>query len=233
MSDYTSNKDITYAVIGTGKTGGAVLQKLGSSAIGFDEDNRPTPEALKKCDIAIVFVPGAAAEQIVNVVLEAGIAAVWGTTGYAWPEGLAEQVKKKGVRWVIGSNFSMGMNLVRKAIKLMGQGAEMLHAPSFHIHEVHHLNKQDAPSGTAISWKEWLNRDAVISSDRQGDVKGIHHLHIKTRGESIYLKHEAHSRDIFAEGAIWSANYILNHRFIEPGVYPFSDLFDQAFSELI
>ena len=233
MSDQKSVEEVKYAVIGTGKTGSTVLQKLGEAAIGFDEFNRPTVEALKKCDIAIIFVPGTAAEQVIEIVLEAGIPAIWGTTGYSWPEELTERVREKGARWVLGSNFSMGMNLVRKAIKLLGQGAEMLQDPSYHIHEVHHINKQDAPSGTAISWKEWLNRDAAISSDRQGDVKGIHHLHIKTRGESIYLKHEAHSRDIFADGAIWSANYILNHRFIEPGVYPFSDLFDKAFSELI
>ncbi len=233
MSDLKNESQFKYAVIGTGKTGGTVLNKLGDAAIAFDENDKPTAEKLRECDVAIIFVPGVAAEQVVEVVLEAGIPAIWGTTGYAWPEDLSHRVKERDTRWVIGSNFSMGMNLVRKAIQIMGQGAGLLHDPSFHIHEVHHTNKLDAPSGTAISWKEWLNRDAVISSDRQGDVKGIHNLHIKTKGESIYLKHEAHSRDIFAEGAIWSANYILNQRFIEPGVYPFSDLFDKAFKEAI
>ena len=233
MSDLKSGNQYKYAVIGTGKTGGTVLSKLVDSAIAFDENHEPTADKLRECDVAIIFVPGTAAEQVAEVVLEAGIPAIWGTTGYAWPEDLATRVKERSARWVIGSNFSMGMNLVRKAIQILGQGAGMLQNPSFHIHEVHHTNKLDAPSGTAISWMEWLNRDAAISSDRQGDVKGIHNLHIKTIGESIYLKHEAHSRDIFAEGAIWSANYILNQRFIEPGLYQFSDLFDKAFKEAI
>jgi 4-hydroxy-tetrahydrodipicolinate reductase len=226
-------KEIIYSVIGTGKTGGTVLDMLGDKAMAFDENNRPTAEKLSESDIAIVFVPGIAASQVLDIVLEAGIPAVWGTTGYEWPADLPDRVKKQGVRWVAGSNFSMGMNLVRNAIQMIGKGSEMLKNPSFHIHEVHHIHKQDEPSGTALSWQEWLGKEAGISSDRQGDVKGIHNLHLQTAGESIYLKHEAHSREIFAEGAIWTANYLLENRFIEPGFYPFSDIFDKAFRELL
>mgnify|MGYP003132193530 CR=1 FL=1 len=231
MSD--NKKEIIYSVIGTGKTGGAVLDQLGDNTIAFDENNRPTADKLSESDIAIIFVPGNAASQIVDIVLEARIPAIWGTTGYSWPADLPDRVKDRGVRWVVGSNFSMGMNLVRKAMQIIGKGSEMLKDPSFHIHEVHHINKLDEPSGTALSWQEWLGKEATISSDRQGDVKGIHNLHLKTAGESIYLKHEAHTRDIFAEGAIWTANYILTHPFIEPGFYPFSDIFDKAFGELL
>lgn len=226
-------KEIIYSVIGTGKTGGTVLDLLGGKARAFDENNRPTAEKLSESDIAIIFVPGIAASQVLEVVLEAGIPAVWGTTGYEWPSDLPDRVKAKGVRWVTGSNFSMGMNLVRKAIQIIGKGSEMLKNPTFHIHEVHHIQKQDEPSGTALSWREWLGKEAVISSDRQGDVKGIHNLQLQTAGESIYLKHEAHSREIFAEGAVWTANYLLENRYIEPGFYPFSEIFDKAFRELI
>ncbi len=222
-----------FAVIGTGKTGGTVTEQLGESAIPFDEDNKPTPEKLSEADAAIIFVPGTAAKEIIEILLETDLPAVWGTTGYQWPEELPVRVKKVGNRWIIGSNFSLGMNLVRKSLNILGKGAEFLDEPKFHIHEVHHVHKQDAPSGTALSWREWLGKDASISSDRQGDVKGIHELHLKTAGESISLKHEAHNRSIFAEGAIWTANYILDHPEITPGVYPFSELFDRAFKELL
>jgi 4-hydroxy-tetrahydrodipicolinate reductase len=228
-----SKENVKYSVVGTGKTGGAVASLLGENAVPFDEFNKPTVAKLKETDIAIVFVPGSAAEQVQEQILEAGIPAVWGTTGYEWPEDLPNRVKEIKQRWVIGSNFSLGMNLVRKAINILGKGSEMLVDPKFHIHEVHHVRKQDAPSGTALSWRDWLGKDALISSDRQGDVIGIHNLHIKTAEESIYLKHEAHSRLVFAEGAVWTANYILKNRFIEPGVYQFSNIFDRAFSELI
>jgi len=219
------------SVIGTGKTGSAVAELLGNQAVCFDSKSTITAEKLKETDIAIIFVPGEAAEEVSNIVLESGIPAIWGTTGYAWPENLPDQVKEVNAKWVIGSNFSLGMNLIRKALNILGKGGDFLNDPEYHIHEVHHVHKKDAPSGTALSWQEWLGRDASISSDRQGDVKGIHNLHLQTNNESIYLKHEAHSRKLFAEGAIWTAEYLLKNPQIESGVYPFSSIFDQAFSK--
>ncbi|REL33329.1 hypothetical protein DYD21_11150 [Rhodohalobacter sp. SW132] len=218
------------SVIGTGKTGGAIVDLLGDSAVPFNELNKPTVEKLKETDAAIVFVPGDAAEEILELLLQTDIPAVWGTTGYQWPENLPKRVKLAGSRWIIGSNFSLGMNLVRKALHIFGSGSEMLDSPEFHIHEIHHTNKVDQPSGTALSWREWLNRDASISSNRVGDVKGVHELHIKTQNESIYLKHEAHDRKLFAEGAIWAAKQLINDSTIMPGLYPFSELFDKEFA---
>lgn len=222
-------KQIKYSVIGTGKTGSAVLELLGEAAIPYNCEKPATADALAKSDIAIIFVPGTAAAEVLETVLEAEIPAIWGTTGYQWPADLSGKVKDANSRWVLGSNFSLGMNLIRKALNILGKGSGLLSEPAFHIHEVHHVHKQDAPSGTALSWQEWLGMEAKISSDRQGDIKGIHNLHIKTAMESIRLEHEAHSRAVFAEGAVWAANYILAHPYISPGVYPFSDLFDRAF----
>lgn len=221
------------SVIGTGKTGGAVADLLNEDAVRFDSESTITPQKLQKTDVAIIFVPGEAAPEIIELLLDAKIPAVWGTTGYSWPKNLPDRVKNAETRWVIGSNFSLGMNLIRKALNIFGKGGEMMKNPEYHIHEVHHVHKKDAPSGTALSWQKWLDRDALISSDRQGDVKGIHNLHIKTEFESIYLKHEAHNRKLFAEGAIWTAKHLLKHPEIPTGVYSFSSIFDQAFSELL
>lgn len=217
------------AVIGTGKTGGAVLELMGSEGIPFDSKHPPTVEKLKKADVAIVFVPGSAAEDIIEPLLRSGIPAVWGTTGYQWPQDLNSRVQKANTQWVIGTNFSLGMNLVRKAIEILGRGAELLKDPEFHIHEVHHVHKKDAPSGTALSWEQWLGQHAEITSSREGDVKGIHELHIRSKYESIHLKHEAHHRELFAEGAIWTARKLFNHSDIKPGVYKFESFFDQIF----
>ena len=219
------------AVIGTGKTGSAVADLLDDRALTFNETNKATPDKLKRADAAIIFVPADAAEEVIDVLLQCKMPAVWGTTGYSWPANLPDRVKETGSRWVIGSNFSLGMQVVRKALNVLGQGVEMLDAPMLHIHEVHHVHKKDAPSGTALSWREWLGKDAAISSDRQGDVKGIHELEIKTKGETLSLRHEAHSRRIFAEGAVWTADYLLDHPMIEPGVYPFTDVFDHVFKK--
>ena len=206
------------SVIGTGKTGSSVADLLAEDAVRFNRSNPPDAGKVSKTDAAIVFVPPDAAKEISDILIEAAVPSVWGTTGYTWPENLPERVKDAETRWVIGSNFSMGMNLIRKALRILGSGSSLLDDAEFHIHEVHHKGKKDAPSGTALSWQGGVGQDAHISSDRQGDVKGIHSLHIKTKYESITLKHEAHSRKLFAEGAVWAAKYLLSHPHIGPGV---------------
>lgn len=222
------------ALIGDGKTGGHVKELLDEKdLIVFNVDNKPTVEKLKKADVAIIFVPGSAAEELIEPLLESKIPAAWGTTGYQWPENLPERVKVSGTRWVVASNFSLGMNIIRKCLLAIGKGSELLQDPEFHIHEIHHKDKQDAPSGTALKWEEWLGVDDVqISWNRQGDVKGVHSLHVQTDFESLHLKHEAHDRAVFAHGAIWAARFLYNNSSIMPGLYTFESIIDLAFNNL-
>ncbi|MDZ7756135.1 dihydrodipicolinate reductase C-terminal domain-containing protein [Rhodohalobacter sp.] len=220
------------AVIGTGKTGGKVVELLGDECSeAFDEHNPPTVEKLKQSDAVIIFVPGDAVPDVIDDVLEAGIPAAWGSTGFDWPEDLADQVKKKNTSWVLASNFSLGMNVIRKSIQVISKASSILKDPEFHIHEVHHVHKKDAPSGTALSWKEWLDKEAEVTSAREGDVKGIHELTVKTGTEKITLKHKALDRALFAEGAIWAAKQMVENPDIENGVHAFGQLFDQIIME--
>ncbi|MDX1671349.1 MAG: dihydrodipicolinate reductase C-terminal domain-containing protein [Balneolaceae bacterium] len=220
------------AVIGTGKTGSKVLELLSEERVvgPFNTEHPPTIEKLKTADVAIIFVPGDAVDDILETVLKSGVAAAWASTGYAWPEDLDSRCKERGVTWVRASNFSLGMNIIRRCIDVISEGSVLLNDPSFHIHEVHHTDKKDAPSGTAISWKNWLAREAEITSERKGDIKGIHTLRVSTESESIHLEHEAHKRTVFAEGAIWAAEQLLQSD-LEPGFYDFSTIFDKAMKE--
>lgn len=220
-----------FAVIGTGKTGGKVVEVLDDDQIvgPFDSSNKPTVEKLKQADAAILFVPGAAAEELIDPLLEAEIPAAWGTTGYEWPSYLDERLKEKKLAWLQASNFSLGMNIVRRCLQIIGQSSSVLDHPEFNIHEVHHKHKQDAPSGTAISWEKWLGHDAKITSERKGDIKGIHQLEVKTETESIHLKHQAHDRKIFAQGAIWAAEQLVG-RNIESGFHDLATIFDNVMS---
>lgn len=218
------------ALIGTGKTGGKVAELLGEEQIAgtFDSSHKPTPEKLAGADVAIIFVPGSAVLEVKDVVLEAGLPAAWGSTGFEWPDDLDQVLKDKGLKWLKASNFSIGMNIIRRCLRVISEGSDMLPDPGFHIHEIHHIHKKDAPSGTAISWRDWLGKDAEITSERKGDIKGIHELQVKTESESIWLKHEAHDRKVFAEGAIWAAKQLVKET-VEPGFYDFSDIFDRNF----
>lgn len=217
------------AVIGTGKTGGKVVELLGPDRISdtFDEDNEPTAEKLKAADAAIIFVPGSAVDNIFDAVFEAGIPAVWGSTGYEWGPDLDRKLNQAGIKWLRSSNFSLGMNIIRRAIKVISEGSEMLKDQVFRIHEIHHIHKKDAPSGTALSWKEWLGKDAEITSERKGDIKGIHELTVATQAESIFLKHQAHDRAVFAQGAIWAVEQLVKEN-VKPGFHDFSSIFDET-----
>jgi 4-hydroxy-tetrahydrodipicolinate reductase len=220
------------SVIGTGKTGSKVVELLGDKLLyAFDESNPATIEKLKESDAVIIFVPGDAVGSVLDLVIASKVHAAWGSTGFDWPEDLNEQVKSAGSKWVLATNFSLGMNIIRNAIEKMSEGAGILKNPEFHIHEIHHIHKQDAPSGTAISWKEWLNKDAEVTSEREGDINGIHELTIKTEREKITLNHEALDRSIFAEGAIWAAEQLVNNLTLSDGVHTFGALFDHIMKE--
>ena len=220
------------SVIGTGKTGGKVVEMLGGNlAYAFDESNPPSIEKLQESDVVIIFVPGDAVDDIFPMVLDSGTPAIWGSTGYEWPQNLNEKVKQQQTKWVTATNFSLGMNIVRNAIDVISKGSGILKNPDFSIHEVHHVHKKDAPSGTAISWQEWLGENLEITSAREGDVNGIHELTVQTATEKITLRHEALDRSLFAEGAIWAAEQIVNEQILTNGVVTFGELFDLTIKE--
>lgn len=220
------------AVIGIGKTGKEVVKLLPKEQLSgaYDIDDQVTSDELKKAAVVIIFVPGAAVAEVLPVVMASGIPAIWGSTGFKWPEDLDQQLKQHQTKWVIAANFSLSMNLIRHCLTILGQGKQLLNDPHFTINEIHHVHKKDAPSGTALSWQEWLNTDCAINSERKGDIKGIHELILETNDETISLKHEVHNRALFARGAIWAAEFLLNNS-MENGLYDFSQLADQALME--
>ncbi|KPJ67454.1 MAG: hypothetical protein AMJ43_04145 [Coxiella sp. DG_40] len=222
------------AIIGSGKTGGEVVKLLPENQISgiYNSSNKVTKDQLKNADVAIIFVPGSAVPEILPIVISAGIPAVWGSTGFEWPSDLDEQLKKHHTKWIIATNFSLGMNLIRHCMKTLAKGKQFLESPHFTIHEIHHKHKKDAPSGTALSWREWLNIDCDIYSQRKDDIKGIHELILNTNDEMISLKHEVHNRALFAKGALWAADYLVSHHSPNNGLYTFSEIVDQLFKEL-
>lgn len=202
-------------------------------------------EDLRKADVVIEFSnPGSVLENI-QWCLNAGIPVIVGTTG--WYEHL-DQVKKwcseKNGALVYASNFSIGVNIFfelnRRLAELMKTRPEF--EPS--ITEIHHTQKKDAPSGTAItlandllktsfSKKSWVNvsgsnaelkcdnpSEMIILSRREEAVVGIHTVEYKSSTDRIEIKHEAFSREGFAKGALAAATWIQNKK----GVYEFREV---------
>ena len=97
----------------------------------------------------------------------------------------------------------------------------------FSIEETHHKNKVDNPSGTALTWANWLGKEKTsVIGHRVDDQVGTHELKIKTPFEEINLTHKSLSRALFAQGALYAAKYLLNNT-LKPGVYDFHDIVEK------
>src|SRR5690606_2771011 len=214
------------ALLGYGKMGKTIeqiaLEK--SHEIVFKSTSLAVEGDLSNADVAIEFsTPGAAVKHIKKA-LEATIPVVSGTTG--WLKHYDEIINlchKLNGTFLYASNFSVGVNIFfainAYAAKLMQKFDEY----EVSIKEIHHTQKIDAPSGTAISLAKdilkhsdksgWIldekNPDKLtISAIREEDVKGTHIITYQSEIDSIQLQHEAFSRTGFAKGAILAAEWI-------------------------
>jgi len=196
--------------------------------------------AMERCDVAIDFSQADAIEEIYRAALTYRRPLVIGTTGHsAGQRGMIENVARS-VPVVLASNFSVGVNalfwLTRKATELLGPGFDL------EIVEMHHRMKKDAPSGTAKTLAEILQKarktDKVrhgregdlgerdpseigIHSIRGGDAVGDHTVVFAGPGERLELTHRASSRDTFAKGALRAARWVVDR---PPGLYSMQDV---------
>lgn len=196
------------------------------------------PAHLKGADVAIEFTEPSSAVSNIFACFDAGVPVVCGTTGWfgRLPEVKARCAESGGTLFY-ASNYSIGVNLyfamVRAAARMMRNYQQ--YTPS--IHEIHHVKKKDAPSGTAITLAELLQDELTqfdgwtdhpageaekirITSLREGDVKGTHEVLFSSPTDEIELTHRAHSRDGFALGAIRAAEWV----YTKKGCYHMADL---------
>ena len=221
------------ALFGKGKTGGKVLDLMLEAQIPhsiFDSTNIPTKEKLSGHDVVISFLPGDAFHAYIPLLVETKIPVICGSTGLSWPLDFDAYLKEKNLKWIYATNFSLGMNLVQQMILVLSRAHKIFDNYKFDLHEIHHTKKLDSPSGTALSWKSWSGHEMDITSDRIGDVSGIHELKLSTPYEEISIKHEALDRKIFAEGALYAAKKILSDKTLGPGFYLFQDIVQRELS---
>jgi 4-hydroxy-tetrahydrodipicolinate reductase len=218
----------------------------------LDENNNVdgdgiTNDAFRTVDVAIDFSHPEAAPVNIKKVLQTGTPVVVGTTGWLDQKKAIQQFcKDRDGRLLYGSNFSIGVQLFAKLIERAGElfGGNKMFDVS--LHEVHHTNKADAPSGTALTLAErWINgssgnRKAIygvpekgrvdkdkfyITSQRLGSVFGEHQLRVNSFFDDIEITHRARSRDAFASGAIKAAEWLYKHQ--QPGFYLIEDIVEE------
>lgn len=226
------------ALLGYGKMG-RTIEKLAlekGHSVVFKSSSDYSEGNLEDASVVIEFSSPEAAVKNISKALTAGIPVVSGTTG--WLDHfyeITELCKERNGSFIYASNFSVGVNLFfninEYVAKMMAPWKEYI--PS--IKEIHHTEKKDAPSGTAISLAEGLlkysaknewqldfedERVLKISASREKDVKGTHIVTYDSPIDTISLKHEAHSREGFALGALLAAEWLLDKK----GVFTMKDV---------
>ncbi len=213
---------IKLALLGKGKTGSKVLDLFPTATV-FDSKNPPNLQNLKGHKVIISFLPGEIFKKYIPILIKCQIPVIVGSTGFKFPKNFDKKLKEQKILWVKSSNFAIGMLLIKPMIEELGKIKNLTDDYSFSLSEIHHTKKLDAPSGTAISWKEWLGEDLPIASIREGDELGTHKLVLKTPFEEITLIHKTLDRKIFAQGALLAAKKVLKSK--KKGLIDFRDLF--------
>jgi len=185
----------------------------------------PIEPAMKSCDMAIDFSQAGAIDEICRAAVAHRRALVIGTTGHSTEQRQIIETTARSVPIVFASNFGVGVNvlfwLTGKATELLGNDF------SPEITETHHKMKKDAPSGTAKTLSEIVKRARKIDSEipiqsiREGDVVGDHTIIFSGPSERLELTHRAASREIFANGALRAAKWIIGKA---PGLYSMQDV---------
>ncbi len=232
------------ALIGYGKMGKAIeaiaMEKGHQVILKIDINNieELTSENLKKCDVAIEFTnPDNAVKNILQC-FDAGIPVVCGTTGWLDSFEEVQQIcKQKNATFLCASNFSIGVNIFfeinKYAASLMNQQEEY----DVSIEEIHHTQKKDSPSGTAITLAEqiiqkidrkskWINnvsrnvQELEIISKRIDPAPGTHKIKYTSAVDDIEIIHTAHNRQGFAKGAILAAEFLQDKK----GIFTMKDV---------
>ncbi|SEA90827.1 dihydrodipicolinate reductase [Flavobacterium gillisiae] len=228
------------ALLGYGKMG-QVIERIAQERgheIVLKKDENNTYDGLSTADVAIDFsVPTAAVPNISNCFL-ANVPVVSGTTG--WLEHYDEMValcSAKNGAFISSSNFSLGVNIFFEINEYLAKMMAKLDSYSIEMEEIHHTQKLDAPSGTAISlakgviensnYTNWTldepRADQIhINAKRIGTVPGTHTVTYNSAVDSIEIKHTAHNREGFALGAVITAEWIVGKH----GVFSMKDVLE-------
>lgn len=246
------------ALLGYGKMG-KIIEKIALDRkheivlkIGQANLHELTTENLKQADAVIEFsTPGTVLDHI-NACFNAGVPVVVGTTGW---HNMLSTVKEKcesgGNTLLYGTNFSVGVNIFFHVNKMLAKLMNNYPYYDVQVEEIHHIQKLDSPSGTAITIAEgiidnldnkdgWINiltgnnaaddsnvpnDQLLIESHRIDSVPGTHTVIYDSEVDSIEFKHTAHNRNGFALGAVLAAEWIADKK----GFYSVEDMFNFNF----
>jgi 4-hydroxy-tetrahydrodipicolinate reductase len=232
------------ALLGYGKMGHAIeeiaVARGHEIVLKINDQNLEdlTRDNIRKAEAAIEFTnPDSALENILFCLRE-GVAVVCGTTGWlSNKEKVEEKCKELNGSFLYASNFSVGVNIFFELNKKLASLLKPHPAYNVAIKEIHHTQKKDAPSGTAITLAEqivqlsdvkrkWINEESdnetelSIISKRINEVPGTHSVKYTSAVDDIEIIHTAHNRKGFAEGAVLAAEFVVDKK----GIFTMKDV---------
>ena len=232
------------ALIGYGKMGKAIEEIALANGdevvlkIGLENLEDFTIQNLKQADVAIEFTDPHSAVENIKKCLDAGLPIVCGTTGWLKElDTIKTYCLEKNGTFLYASNFSVGVNLFFALNKYLATLMSNHSEYEVSVEEVHHTQKKDAPSGTAITLAEqllekikakqnWVNEKTAekseleIISKRINDVPGIHTIKYNSPVDYIEITHSAYNRKGFAGGALLAAKYVADKK----GIFTMQDV---------
>ena len=230
------------ALIGYGKMG-KIIERLaisrGHEIVSIYNSQKPF-NGNEECtaDVAIEFTRPDTVVEHIKTAIGQKLPIVVGTTAWSKSqEEIFELVSQTQGSLLYASNFSVGVNIFQQLTEKLAQLIESQVQYTLRIEETHHLQKLDAPSGTAVTlaegiianntnYNEWQLGNEVLSNQisivahREPDVPGTHEVFATSTIDTITLSHEAHSREGFALGAILAAEFLLGKQ----GVFTMKDV---------
>ena len=228
------------ALLGYGKMG-QVIERIATERgheIVLRKDEFNTYEGLSNADVAIDFSIPMAAVANISSCFHANVPVVSGTTGWLehYDEMEALCLEKNG-GFISSSNFSLGVNIFFELNEYLAKIMSKFNSYAVDMEEIHHTQKLDAPSGTAISlakgviensnYTNWTLETAKeneihIEAKRIEDVPGTHTVTYNSTVDTIKIKHTAHNRDGFALGAVIAAEWLAGKQ----GIFTMKDVLD-------
>jgi 4-hydroxy-tetrahydrodipicolinate reductase len=229
------------ALLGYGKMG-KVIEKIAlerGHEIVLKKSSSDSYLGLENANVAIDFSVPASAVENISECLNRGIPVVSGTTGWLeeYPKMVALCENKNG-SFIYGSNFSLGVNLFFELNSYLAKMMSKFKTYSISMEEIHHTQKLDAPSGTAISlakgiientdYTSWTldvnpkEKELPIEALRIENVPGTHSIFYTSEVDTIEIKHTAHSREGFALGSVLAAEWLVGKK----GVFTMKDVLD-------
>ena len=216
------------ALVGYGKMGRIICEiaEQRGHEIVAKLSETPTAETLNGAEVAIEFSQPEVAFNNIKIALENKIPVVCGTTGWLAKRGEIEQIAlDNNTAFLYGSNFSLGVNLFFALNENLAKLMKPFPEYNVQLEEIHHTQKKDAPSGTAISlaegiiknnpffeaWKlnETRGNQLGIFALREDEVPGTHSVFYRSPVDEIEIKHTAYNRNGFALGAVVAAEWIV------------------------